>query len=280
MRKLHTLSHILSLSLFLKNVAESDQSFMTILHQVVTWFDVALAAATIPDSAGDAIRHSGLQPEAFRYLAVSGQRTIGRQISLVLGIWLAILTILLWPKRIVRLLQRVLWVCSVIFACLTGKRSIQGYRSFINKDSGKTQLCEKCDGTLGRREGRRGSPGNVSWDSIPISTHSQAPLLGESSSSTRLRKRGLFGMIKEFFVGAPKVDNTQAILERMDRRLQQRDEQVASLTQQVELLRMENQKNGKSFAGSMKEHLSKMSERIDDKAGRSGSRPPSAAGSK
>ena len=87
-------------------------------------------------------------------------------------------------------------------------------------------------------------------------------------------------MVKEFFVGTPKADNTQTFLERMDRRLQQRDEQIASLTHQVELLRMENQKNSKSFAGSMKEHLSKMGEKMDEKAGRSSSRPPSAAGSK
>ena len=86
-------------------------------------------------------------------------------------------------------------------------------------------------------------------------------------------------MVKEFFVGSPKADNTQTFLERLDHRLQQRDEQVASLTRQVELLRMENQKNSKSFAGSMKEHLSKMGEKMDEKAGRS-SRPPSAAGSK
>ena len=68
---------------------------MTVLHSIVTWFNVALTAATFPDPAGDAIRRSGLQPEAFSYLAVSHQRTAGRQISLVLGIWLAVLTLTL-----------------------------------------------------------------------------------------------------------------------------------------------------------------------------------------
>ena len=134
--------------------------------------DAALASLSLPEPSVESIQASGLRPDAFIYLTVQHQRVVRYQISFIFACWLATITIILYPKRLIRLFQRLLWILNVVFACCTGKRNIKNYRQFINKAE-KGEYCEKCDATRhgqGDGRGRRGEALRVGslWNRYPF----------------------------------------------------------------------------------------------------------------
>ena len=219
--------------------------------------DAALASLSLPEPSVESIQASGLRPDAFIYLTVQHQRVVRYQISFIFACWLATITIILYPKRLIRLFQRLLWILNVVFACCTGKRNIKNYRQFINKVE-KGGYCEKCDATRhgqgdGTGEAGRSSPGRVSMESIPLSHDSMAPLIKpDSQPSTTRQEKGVIGAAREYLFGAPKKSGrsiSEAMLEmqRMHNdQMHQRDVQLQTLTREIQMLKDEQAKKQQS----------------------------------